>query len=130
MRLYKLEITEDPKCIRNADGVIVPLKNTVNWLDFCVERWGKTLDYFNPSDDRLYRSRSSVKEKVNIVEFYGGQARILEAEVSEFVPVEQANARRKTNAMRNRADKLQSKAGLLYTQADVVAIKAGIDDLP
>lgn len=126
MRLYKLEVTEDPKCIRNADGVIVPIKNTVDWLDFCVGRWGKPLDYFNPSEGRLYKSRSSVKEKVSIVEFYGGQARILEAEVGEFVPVAEANARRKVQAMQERAERLYSQADLIRTQAQFVAVNAGI----
>lgn len=109
MRLYKMEIIEDPKCIVNADRVIVPVKNTVNWLDFCAHRWGKPADFFNPSESRFYKSRSSAQEKANIVEFYGGKARILEAEVSEFVPVEEANARRKAKRDMERVRVLQAR---------------------
>lgn len=60
----------------------------------------------------------------------GGKAVILEAEVSEFIPVAEANARRKIQAMNERADRLQSKVDLIRTQSEVVAIKAGLNDLP
>lgn len=109
MRLYKMEITKQPGRFMNRNGVVLPDQNTDEWVGFCLEKWGKTLDYFNPSEDRFYKSRSSALDKVRIVEFYGGEAQILEAEVSPFVPVAEMNALRKRRRDNVRIAKLQAR---------------------
>lgn len=84
-----------------------------------------------PKMGGMYKSRSSAVERARRAERWGATVTIMEAEVSEFIPVEVANARRKVQAMRARADKLNAKAGLIYSQAELVATKAGIyDPLP
>ena len=78
----------------------------------------------------MYKSRSSAVNRGKRAERWGATVTIMEAEVSEFVPVTEANARRKIQAMNERADRLQSKVDLIRTQSELVAIKAGINDLP
>lgn len=109
MRLYKMEVTKQPGRFVNFNGVVLPDQNKDEWIVFCLEKWGKVIDYFNPSEDRLYKSRSSALDKVRIVEFYGGEAQLLEAEVSPFLPVEMMNARRKRHRDSVRIEKLQAK---------------------
>lgn len=136
MRLYKIEITERPLVslyerqwhdgteigyIRLSDDEM-----HAKW----VEAFGDDESFYLPSETKLYRSRSSAQDKVRITERWGGKAVILEAEVSEFIPVAEANARRKIQAMNERANRLQSKVDLIRTQSEVVAIKAGINGLP
>ncbi|HJX77314.1 hypothetical protein [Glutamicibacter sp.] len=83
-----------------------------------------------PNMGGMFKSRSAARERAKRAERWGATVTIMEAEVSEFVPVAEANARRKIQAMNVRADRLQSKADLIRTQSEVVAIKAGINDLP
>lgn len=117
MRLYKMEITAQPKLMESAAGHIVPVVNDEEWHLFCHERFDKVVDYFNPSQDRLYKSRSSSLDKVRIVEFYGGEAQILEAEVSPFLPVEMMNALRKRRRDNVRIAKLQARIDAIAGQA-------------
>lgn len=83
-----------------------------------------------PNMGGMYKSRSSAVNRGKRAERWGATVTIMEAEVSEFVPVAESNARRKIWAMNERADRLQSKVDLIRTQSEVVAIKAGINDLP
>ena len=110
MRLYKLEIIEDPACFKNEQGIILPVKNTEAWIEFCMNRpRGEVEDYYSPSESKFFKSRSSVAERVASVEFWGGKARILEAQVSKFVPIEEANARRKAERDQVRIAKLEAQ---------------------
>lgn len=117
MRLYKMEVTKQPGRFVNFNGVILPDQNEDEWIGFCLEKWGKVIDYFNPSGDRLYKSRSSALDKVRIVEFYGGEAQILEAEVGEFIPVAEANKRRKRTRNAARIAKLAAQIKAIEGEA-------------
>lgn len=117
MRLYKMEIITQPKLTRSAVGHLVPVVNNEEWFLFCHERFDKVVDYFNPSQDRLYKSRSSALDKVRIVEFYGGEAQILEAEVSPFLPVTEMNALRKRRRDNVRIAKLRAKIDQIASQS-------------
>lgn len=83
-----------------------------------------------PNMGGMFQSRSAARARAKRAERWGATVTIMEAEVSEFVPVAEANARRKIQAMNERADRLQSKVDLIRTQSEVVAIKAGLNDLP
>lgn len=104
MKLYKIEITEHPKRTTpygRADGVVeeYPKGLETAWLDHCHELFGEFRSFFTPSESKLYRSRSSAADKVRIVERWGGKARILVADVGEFVPVAEVAKRRKIAAL-------------------------------
>lgn len=115
MRLYKIEILQSPETVRVPvewePHVLVGFTRLADdelhaqWVD----EFGADKEYFNPSESKLYRSRSSARDKVKAVERWGGRARILEAEVSEFVPIEEANQRRKNERNQARIRKLQDQ---------------------
>lgn len=128
MRLYTFEITHVPaesqKYIYFPDGEERKVQDSSwrpeGWVEYLDEmadrgaRWAliaidEGYRFFWPSEDVLYRSRSSARDKVKIVERWGGQARILEAEVGEFVPVAEANKRRKQQRAQERIDKLRAE---------------------
>ena len=115
MRLYRIEILQQPETVRVPvewePHVLVGFTRLADdelhaqWVD----EFGADKEYFNPSENKLYRSRSSARDKVRAVERWGGKARILEAEVSEFIPVEEANLRRKQQRAQQRIDKLRAE---------------------
>lgn len=134
MRLYKIEITNIPaECddihlVSTGENYVTNHRNwkPKGWDEHvaeCAERgelWAMNCTYFFwPSTDKFYRSRSSAQEKVNIVERWGGSARILEAQVSEFVPVAEANRRRQEERDRVRAQKLRKKAAEIMAKHEV-----------
>lgn len=125
MRLYKIEITSVPResliFIGDTEGDNGFIRDEdwapEGWAEHTAEmaleghRWAQNSPaFFWPSEDKHYRSRSSAAGKAAIVERWGGQARILEAEVSLFVPVEDANRRRKAHRDAKRAAKLRATA--------------------
>ena len=115
MRLYRIEILQQPETVRVPvewePHVLVGFTRLADdelhaqWVD----EFGTDKEYFNPSESKLYRSRSSARDKVKAVERWGGKARILEAEVSEFIPVEEANLRRRKKRDQERIEKLEQQ---------------------
>ena len=115
MRLYRIEILQQPETVRVPvewePHVLVGFTRLADdelhaqWVD----EFGADKEYFNPSENKLYRSRSSARDKVRAVERWGGKARILEAEVSEFIPVEEANLRRRKKRDDERVRKLEEQ---------------------
>lgn len=137
MRLYTFEITHVPAesqtYIDFPNGVSRKVQDSSwkpeGWVEYLDEmadigaRWAliaidEGYRFFWPSEDVLYRSRSSARDKVKIVERWGGKARILEAQVSEFIPVEEANKRRKAERDQQRIERLKDK---------IHAIKMGME---
>lgn len=121
MRLYKIQITEVPTECDDLRYFIVH-DNFVEkrrewkpegWEDYVAERiaagtnWKPDQHFFWPSEDKFYRSRSTAREKQLIVERWGGKAIILEAEVSEFIPVAEANKRRKIARLKAELERLE-----------------------
>lgn len=143
MRLYKMEMTALPDAAKMtvagdwdivesrygriweelADGFVV-----VQDPEWIPEGWGLHVaamgweegDFFWPAEHKHYRSRSSAVEKKSIVERWGGQAVILEAEVSAFVPVEEANMRRKMQRDAQRAEKLRAAANRIMASHEAL----------
>ena len=108
MRLYKMEITSVPA---EFDDDWWP----EGWSEFVAQeiergrRWSPDMPFFWPSEDKFYRSRSSAADKVAIVRRWGGEARILEAEVGPFIPVVEMNALRKRRRDNVRIAKLRAQ---------------------
>ena len=133
MRLYRIEILQSPETVRVPvewePHVLVGFTRLADdelhaqWVD----EFGADKEYFNPSESKLYRSRSSARDKVRIVERWGGRARILEAEVSEFVPVEEANQRRKNERDQQRIRRLQDQINAIQADMSFRNYKLAVD---
>lgn len=114
MRPYKIDITERPKLTVDPNSraeypIQYPAGKEAEWATHCEVMWGRLDSFFLPSEHKIYRSRSSAREKQQVVERWGGEAAILEAEVSAFIPVEVANRRRKNARSASRIAKLQAE---------------------
>jgi len=145
MRLYKIEILERPETYKveredyQGDGYTVEyvtyhladLKLRTEWELSGIGDERNHFSFFLPSENKIYRSRSSARDKVKAVERWGGKARILEAKVSEFIPVEKANLRRKRERDQRRIEKLQQKIAEIesktYLDEFTAALKASND---
>lgn len=127
MRLYKIMITKEPETVTENHIYVFRDEHNLPYEQVTPEqhladpelrkKWeasgipSKELFYrfFLPSEKKLYRSRSSAQDKVDIVRRWGGEAVLLEAEVSEFIPIEEANLRRKNERNQARIRKLQDQ---------------------
>lgn len=124
-KLYKILITEIPEACDSLrwvfdDDLQAHVRTRdwkpAGWTEYVYERilggakWDENQHFFWPSEEKTYRSRSAAADKVAIVERWGGKAIILEAEVSSFIPVTEANRRRQETRDRARAEKLRAKA--------------------
>lgn len=115
MRLYKIQITHYPPMTVETHPEDDVYFKTHHLADPALrEAWemsgitGKESHYhfFLPSETKLYRSRSSARDKQLIVERWGGKAQILEAEVSEFIPIADANRKREIARLEERLGEL------------------------
>jgi hypothetical protein len=121
--MYKIEITEIPaecdelRIVMCDDGFLRMTRDwkPEGWEEYVAERiadganWEPDQHFFWPSENKMYLSRSSAQEKVDIVERWGGKARLLEAELSEFIPVEEANQRRKRARNAKTVERLRAR---------------------
>ena len=88
------------------------------WAAHCLEVWGEPHRFSIPSDRPIYRSRSAAQNRVDLINRWGGNAVLVETE-TEWIPVEQANARRRNKARRARIDKLADKAAEIAKTLEV-----------
>ena len=88
------------------------------WDAHCLEVWGEPHRFSIPSDRPIYRSRSAAQNRVDLINRWGGNAVLVETE-TEWIPVEQANARRRNKARRARIDKLADKAAEIAKTLEV-----------
>lgn len=90
------------------------------WRDFLEDRaktgtqWAIDLiadgyTFVWPNMGGMFKSRSSAVERAKRAERWGATVTIMEATVSEFIPVAEANARRKAERDRVRVEKLRAK---------------------
>lgn len=79
------------------------------WDAYCLEVWGEPREFHFPSDRKIYRSRSSAQDRVNLINRWGGNAVLMECEPN-WIPVEQANKQRRNRARRTRVEKLWTEA--------------------
>ena len=118
MKLYKAQnvATEqdeaDEYTVRDDDGS-GPWTEVAGapegWDAYCQEKWGEPHQFFIPSDRPIYRSRSSAQARVNLINRWGGNAVLVEADV-DWVPVEVANARRRNRKRMARVKQLHATA--------------------
>lgn len=87
-----------------------------NWAVDCQK---DSYLFFWPKLGGMYQSRSSARDKAKIAEKWGATVTIYEAEVSEFVPVAEANRRRQEERDRVRAQKLRKKAAEIMAKNEV-----------
>lgn len=86
--------------------------------------------FFWPKLGGMYRSQSSAKSKAKMAEKWGATVTIMEAEVSEFRPVAEMNARRKHNRDVARARKLRDEGYRLEARADAYLRRAIPETIP
>ncbi|RII40936.1 hypothetical protein DWB68_15330 [Galactobacter valiniphilus] len=136
MKLYKFEITAYPhdaidRVETNEDGSTTAYLKSgwkpEGWDEYltqCVgygDRWAINNTegrFFWPSQKNVYRSRSAAQEKQAIVRRWGGDARILVAEVGEFRDVNEVAAERVRARRQAKIDKLQAQIDVLELEAD------------
>lgn len=131
MRLYKIEVTERPALTtpaggnkHNPDGYAeqYPKGMEEEWVAHCLETWGSFRSFFLPRESKIYRSRSSARENQQIVEHWGGKARILVAEVGPWEDVKEAAQRRQDERDLARADRLREEALAIESHVAVRSI--------
>lgn len=104
---------KDPRWI--PDGWVEWVKEAASYGD----RWAvnkvdrNDYSFFWPSQDKIYRSRTSARDKQLIAQRWGAKAIILEAEVGEFVEVNEARNRRERERNIERARRLEAKAAAI-----------------
>jgi len=142
MRLYKMQITSVPEeAILRVDIDHEAKTRTIvfdskwqpeGWrehvddaIEFNDAFWAKRAKddgyrFFWPKQDKVYLSRTTAVGRKNLVEFWGGKAIVLEAEVGEFIEAETAKRNRqldrdiaKAGRLREKAEKLQQEANKL-----------------
>lgn len=98
---WDVEVTPSPTT--EAEGA------PEGWDAHCLEVWGEPREFFMPSDRKIYRSRSAAQNRVDLINRWGGNAVLVETE-TEWIPVKQANARRRNKARMARLEKLDAEA--------------------
>lgn len=93
------------------------------WDQHCLDVWGGPHEFFIPSDRKIYRSRSSAHERVDLINRWGGHAVLVEADV-DWVPVELANRRRKAARLKDRRDRLRHQLGRTITELNELGLEA------
>lgn len=118
MRLYKAQYVLDPFDPELDEELNYrgEQPEPEGWREYAIERWGMQeradwpkgyQPFFMPSDRKLYRSRSSAQARVDLINYWGGEAVLVEADV-EWIPVAEANKRRKAQRLYKRySDKLR-----------------------
>ena len=109
--VWDVEITPPPTT--EAEGA------PDGWDAHCLEVWGGPHEFFMPSDRKIYRSRSSAQARVDLINRWGGNAVLVETE-TEWIPVEQANARRRNKARMDRVNKLADEAVRITEEMEAV----------
>lgn len=94
------------------------------WRDYAIEKWGRGegdesgawpngyKPFFFPTDRTIYRSRSSAQARVDLINRWGGDAVLVEAEV-EWLPVTVANERRAQSRKQARIARLEAEIAAL-----------------
>lgn len=122
-RLYRVHITSYPAGswgqFRFPDGEVWDPTLRASWKP---EGWGddprskgndgNASDFWWPSTNRSYPSRSAAQERAALIESYGATAVVLETE-AHWVPLKEAAANRKTERDQARIQKLEAKIELI-----------------
>jgi len=115
-RLYTVRLLAYPK--DGEGGKYVPTEHS--WEDpkwvpdgwdqnpYSVDLDGNPREFFWPTDGKVYKSRSSAQERVDLIQSYGATAVVLETETA-WMPVAEANALRKRRRDSARVEKLRQR---------------------
>lgn len=96
------------------------------WEEYAVEQWPnyeEVIDgvvhyvkpFFWPSTDKVFRSRSAAQARVDLINRWGGNAVLVEC-TPEWLPVTEANRRRKVQAMQARIAAAQARLDALNAE--------------
>lgn len=80
------------------------------WREYALEKWGSEppeheywpngyKPFFWPATDRIFRSRSAAQRRVDIINYWGGRAVLVEC-TPEWMTVSAANAQRKAKRLK------------------------------
>jgi len=104
MKLYMVQTNDNDDYNEYGDPMPQIRDTPEGWDEYCLEKWGEPREFFMPSTSRVYRSRSSAQDRVDLVNRWGGNATLVEADV-EWVPSDEARRRRRLAALdRKRAE--------------------------
>ena len=107
MKLYKAQWVRDGDYDDEVDWEAF-VHEPEGWHEHCLAKWGEHRPFFFPSDRRIYRSRSSAQERVDLINRWGGSAVLVECDV-DWVPVEVANEHRRRARVQGRIERLRSE---------------------
>lgn len=136
MKLYKAQnVVTDDDAEEYEGGYVEQVERApwtevqgapAGWDAYCDEKWGEPHQFFIPSDRPIYRSRSSAQARVNLINRWGGNAVLVEADV-DWVPVKVANAERRNRRRMDRVKQLHMAAEkvLLAMEPTPIRIVAG-----
>lgn len=122
-RLYKAQdvFTDDENEPDNWVEFVEPNPTTEaegapeGWDEYCRDKWGEPREFFVPSDRPIYRSRSAAQARVDLINRWGGNAVLVEC-TPEWLPVSEANRRRKVQAMQARIAAAQARLDALNAE--------------
>lgn len=136
-RLYMAVHVEDPFDVPDAEdrypsdyGLTAHVgREPAGWREYSIERWGTEpgegerwplghKPFFWPKTDVPYKSRSAAQRRVDIINYWGGNAVVMEC-TPQWETVEVANARRERDRIERRINKKRAELDALIDMRDV-----------
>lgn len=87
------------------------------WPEFCEAKWGEYKPFFFPSVERIYKSRSAAQRRVDMINYWGGNAIVMEC-TPEWVPVDVASKQRADARVKARIEKKLAELAALEAQLE------------
>lgn len=129
-RLYKAQYVEHDEDFSDDfdefEPEYVPMPDPEGWAEYCLEKWGEHKPFFWPSDRPIYRSRSSAQARVDLINRWGGDAVLVECDVT-WTPTAVANARRARVRREARIRRLEAEVGRLREEAQSAWVNAMLE---
>lgn len=119
---------EYEECYDHIDcDCFAPVPEPAGWREYALDRWGDAepeherwpngyKPFFWPKTDVPYKSRSTAQERVDIINYWGGNAVVVEC-TPKWEPVAVANARRAAERHQKRIDRKRAELAALEAQA-------------
>lgn len=113
-----------------------PVAEPDGWREYAIARWGSTppegehwpnghTPFFWPKTNVPYKSRSSAQKRVDIINYWGGKAEVVEC-TPVWESVTAANARRQAERFDARIAKKQAELSDLVMQRDAALGYEGV----
>lgn len=79
-RLYTVvnRAVDDDMAFYDSEFEPMECPRPVEWEAFCIERYGVVKPFFLPAAGRIYKSRSGAVERAELINYWGGDAEVLE----------------------------------------------------